>query len=79
MSREVQGIGAGATISTFSQRTLVDYGIAKLGYTFRLGILMEFSLLKACLAPLKRGADAGAGRGVWLPAELDWRSRWRKQ
>jgi glycine betaine/proline transport system substrate-binding protein len=37
MSKTIQGIGMGATISVFSQKAVVEYGLDKLGYAFRPG------------------------------------------
>ncbi|MYM67283.1 glycine/betaine ABC transporter substrate-binding protein [Pseudoduganella sp. FT55W] len=42
IDRQIQGIGAGAAISTLSQRALADYGLDALGYSFRPGSAAEW-------------------------------------
>jgi glycine betaine/proline transport system substrate-binding protein len=37
MTRLIQGIGPGATITTFSDKAVAEYGLAQAGYTFRHG------------------------------------------
>ena len=43
MTRTIQGIGPGATITTLSQKTLSDYGLDTAGYSFRPGTATEWT------------------------------------
>src|SRR5262249_52535758 len=43
MTRLIQGIGGGAAISTLSQEAVREYGLDKLGYTFRTGTPAEWT------------------------------------
>lgn len=38
----IQGIGPAETISTISQQALIDYGLDRLGYTFRTGLAADW-------------------------------------
>ena len=42
MTKVIQGIGAGATITTFSQKAVEKYGLAQLGYSLRPGTQAEW-------------------------------------
>ncbi len=42
MTREIQGIGQGATISVLSQRAIGDYGLDAWGYSFRSGTAADW-------------------------------------
>jgi glycine betaine/proline transport system substrate-binding protein len=65
MEKLIQGINEGAGISRFSQRMIIDYGLAALGYTFRPGSEAE------CFG---RFEDAIA-RGAWAIVPL-WHPQW---
>ena len=51
MTKLIQGIGSGATISVVSKKALAEYGLEGLGYTFRTGTAAEWiGALSAAMA-----------------------------
>ena len=56
MTKQIQGIGSGAAISTLTQKAVEAYGLGALGYTFRPGTPAEWT-----------GAyDAAVAAGQWI-------------
>jgi len=68
MSRTIQGIGMGATISVLSQKAVVEYGLDKLGYTFRSGSQAEW--IAAYLTAI--GTQSWLVFPSWAPQYLNY-------
>jgi glycine betaine/proline transport system substrate-binding protein len=54
MTRLIQGIGPGATITTVSQRAVAEYGLAPLGYQLRPGTPAEWTAAYRAAAAERR-------------------------